>query len=345
MFPVREQWALAFLALGLQFFICLKSICGMEKIEDGMNICYNRNRTFRRDTHMEFRVLQYFLAVAREENITRAAALLHITQPTLSRQLIQLEEELGARLFHRGKHSIQLTEDGMLLRRRAQEIIDLTEKTKKELKHGEEAVSGEIAIGCGETKNMKPLSGMIASFRQKHPDVSFDIYTAIADDVKERLENGVLDMGLLLEPVEISRYHYLRMPLKEKWHVLMRRDSPLAEKQRITPDDLAEVPLIAAKRQSVRNELENWFGHGRGKLNIVLTCNLSHDNQSVMVESGIGAAVVMELSYSSDTLCLRPLEPEIMSGCVLVWKKNLALSTAMVHFIAHVKECLHGTEA
>lgn len=293
---------------------------------------------------MEFRVLQYFLAVAREENITRAASLLHITQPTLSRQLMQMEEELGVKLFRRGKHSIQLTEDGMLLRRRAQEIIDLTEKTQKELKHGEEAISGEISIGCGETKNMKPLSRMIASFRQKYPDVSFDIYTAIADDVKERLENGVLDMGLLLEPVEISRYHYLRMPLKEKWYVLMRKDSPLAEKQAITPDDLANVPLIAAKRQSVRNELENWFGSDREGLHIVLTCNLSHNNQSVMVESGIGAAIVMEFSHNSDTLCLRPLEPEIISGCVLVWKKNLTLSPAMVHFIAHIKECLNSPD-
>lgn len=294
---------------------------------------------------MEFRVLQYFLAVAREENITKAAALLHITQPTLSRQLMQMEEELGVKLFRRGKHNIQLIEDGMLLRRRAQEIVDLTEKTQKELSHGEETVSGEISIGCGETRNMKPLSGMIASFRQKYPEVSFEIYTAIADDVKERLESGILDMGLLLEPVEISKYNYLRMPLKEKWHVLMRKDSPLAGKQKITPDDLADVPLIAAKRQSVRNELENWFGHDRGKPHIVLTCNLSHDNQSVMVESGIGSAIVMEFSCNSDKLCLRPLEPEIISGCVLVWKKNLTLSPAMMHFIGHIEECLKGTEA
>ena len=138
---------------------------------------------------MELRVLQYFLVVAREENITKAASLLHITQPTLSRQLMQMEKELGVKLFRRGKHNILLTEDGMLLRRRAQEIVDLAEKTEKELRHGEEAVSGEISIGCGETRNMKLLSEMIASFQQKYPDVSFNIYTAIADDVKERLES------------------------------------------------------------------------------------------------------------------------------------------------------------
>lgn len=292
------------------------------------------------ENQMELRVLQYFLAAAREENITKAAALLHITQPTLSRQLMQMEDELGVKLFRRGKHNILLTEEGMLLRRRAQEIVNLAEKTAKELKHGEETVSGEISIGCGETRNMKPLSEMIASFQQKYPNVNFNIYTAIADDVKERLENGLLDMGLLLEPVEISRYHYMRMPLKEKWHVLMRRDSPLAGKQKIMPDDLVDVPLIIARRQSVRNELENWFGYDKERLHVVSTCNLSHHNQSIMVESGIGVALVMEFSCNQDTLCLRPLEPALESGCVLVWKKNQALSPAMLRFIEHVKEYL-----
>lgn len=292
---------------------------------------------------MELRVLQYFLAAAREENITKAAALLHITQPTLSRQLMQMEEELGVKLFRRGKHNILLTEEGMLLRRRAQEIVDLAEKTAKELKHEVEAVSGEISIGCGETQNMKPLSEMMASFQQKYPDINFNIYTAIADDVKERLENGLLDMGLLLEPVEISRYHYMRMPLKEKWHVLMRRDSLLAGKQKIMPEDLADVPLIIARRQSVRNELENWFGYDKEKLHVISTCNLSHYNQSIMVESGIGMALVMEFSCNQDTLCLRPLEPALESSCVLVWKKNQALSPAILRFIEHAKEYLEGT--
>ena len=289
---------------------------------------------------MDLRVLQYFLVVAREENITKAASLLHITQPTLSRQLMSLEEELGVKLFRRGKHSIVLTEDGMLLRRRAQEIVDLAEKTAKELMHGEEAVSGEISIGCGETQNMKPLAEIMASFQQKYPDVSFHIYTAIADDVKERLENGTLDMGLLLEPVEISRYHYVRMPLKEKWQVLMRRDSRLAKKEKIRPEDLVGVPLIMARRQSVRNQLENWFGYDREKLRIVSTCNISHYNQSVMVESGIGVALVMDFSCNQETLCMRPFDPKIESGCVLVWKKNLALSPVLKRFIEYTKEYL-----
>ncbi len=289
---------------------------------------------------MELRVLQYFLVTAREENITRAAALLHITQPTLSRQLKQMEDELGVSLFHRGGNHFFLTEEGMLLRRRAQEIVDLARKAEKELKHGGESVSGEISVGCGETQNMKFLSDTIASFQKKYPDVRFHIYTAIADDVKERLENGVLDFGLLLEPVEISKYNYVRMPFKERWRVLMRRDDALAEKEKITPEDLAGVPLIIAKRQSVRNELENWFGHDTRKLRIVSTCNLSHYNQQVMVESGIGIAMVMEFPCSRDTLTLRPMEAEITGGCVLVWKKNQTLSPAVERFTAHVKECL-----
>lgn len=289
---------------------------------------------------MELRVLKYFLTVAREENITKAANLLHITQPTLSRQLMQLEEELGIKLFQRGRHNIMLTEEGMLLRRRAQEIVDLTEKTEKELVHGAETVSGEISIGCGETQNMKPLCEMIAAFQEKYPEVVFHIYTAIADDVTERLENGVLDMGLLLEPVEISRYHFVRMPLEEKWQVLMRKDCPLAKKEKICPSDLAGLPLIIARRQSVRNLLENWFGNVAEKLRIVSTCNLSHINQSIMVESGIGVALVMDFSCNDQTLCLRPLKPEIVSGSVLVWKKNQVLPPALTRFIDYMKTSL-----
>ncbi len=156
----------------------------------------------------------------------------------------------------------------------------------------------------------------------------------------ERLENGVLDMGLLLEPVEISRYHFVRMPLEEKWQVLMRKDCPLAEKERISPSDLAGVPLIIARRQSVRNLLENWFGNVAEGMRIASTCNLSHINQSIMVESGIGAALVMDFSCNDQTLCLRPLEPEIVSGCVLVWKKNQVLPLALTRFIDYMKTSL-----
>ena len=166
---------------------------------------------------MELRVLKYFLMAAREENITKAANLLHITQPTLSRQLMQLEEELGVKLFHRGKYHIVLTDEGMLLRRRAQEMIELEEKTKREFSKDEAQLAGEIAIGCGETRNMTFLSKKMAEFRRLHPLVHYDIYSATADDIKERMEKGILDIALLMEPVDIGKYEFVRMPQREHW--------------------------------------------------------------------------------------------------------------------------------
>lgn len=287
---------------------------------------------------MELRVLRYFLAVAREENITKAAGLLHISQPSLSRQLMQMEETLGVKLFKRSRHRVILTDEGWLLRRRAQEIVALADKAEKELAQGEDGVCGEISIGCGETKNMAYLSQMMVSFRQKYPEVAFEIYTAVADDVKEQIENGVLDFGLMLEPVEISRYHFVRMPLGEKWCALMRKDSPLAEKEKITPFDLAGVPLMMVKRKSVRNELENWFGELYESLNIAVTYNLSYSNRSIMVENHVGVALVHEFENNHESLCLRPLFPEIENKSVLVWKKNQVFSPAAMKFIGMVKD-------
>ena len=202
---------------------------------------------------MELRVLKYFLVVAREENITRSAQLLHITQPTLSRQLMQLEDELGVQLFKRSKYRIILTDDGMLLRRRAQEIVDLAEKTEREFQNRDEELSGEIAIGCGETNSMSFLSERIAAFRREHPLVSFSIYSATADDIKDRLEKGLLDLGLLAEPVEIGRYDFIRMPKRDIWGALVRSDSPLAQKQVVTPADLMGTPLLMSRRQQVKD--------------------------------------------------------------------------------------------
>lgn len=290
--------------------------------------------------NMELRVLRYFLAVAREENITKAAGLLHISQPSLSRQLMQMEETLGVKLFKRSRHRVILTDEGRLLRRRAQEIVALADKAEKELAQGEDGVCGEISIGCGETKNMAYLSQMMVSFRQKYPEVAFEIYTAVADDVKEQIENGVLDFGLMLEPVEISRYHFIRLPLGEKWCALMRKDSPLAEKEKITPSDLAGVPLMMVKRKSVRNELENWFGELYESLNIAVTYNLSYSNRSIMVENHVGVALVHEFENNHESLCLRPLFPEIENKSVLVWKKNQVFSPAAMKFIDWIKNAV-----
>ena len=289
---------------------------------------------------MEIRVLRYFLNVVREESITKAADVLHITQPTLSRQLSQMEDDIGVKLFHRGTRKITLTNEGMLLRRRAEEILQLVDNTEKELVEQEEQIEGKITIGCGELASVQILAELTRNFSTKHPGVSYDIFTATADLVKEQMDKGLIDIGLLLEPVEISRYHFVRMPLEEKWQVLMRKDCPLAEKERICPSDLAELPLIIARRQSVRNLLENWFGNVAERVRIASTCNLSHINQSIMVESGIGAALVMDFSCDDQTLCLKPLEPELVSGCVLVWKKNHVLPPALTRFIDYMKTSL-----
>lgn len=285
---------------------------------------------------MELRVLNYFLMVARKENITKAAQLLHVTQPTLSRQLMQLEEELGVKLFHRGKHSVSLTEDGMLLRRRALELVALSEKTKMELQHKKEMPTGEIAIGCGETKSMSILSENMVSFRQKYPLVQFSIYSAIADDIKERIEKGLLDMGLLVEPVDISKYEFIRLPLKEQWGVLVRMDSPLAEKAFVTSEDLREVPLLMVRRELVRNELANWFGDAYEQLEIAATYNLIV-NAAYMVERGLGAALCFDLGTVFENLRFVPLAPRMETGSVLVWKKNQTLSAAQSLFIQHIR--------
>lgn len=288
---------------------------------------------------MELRVLNYFLTVAREENITRAAQLLHVTQPTLSRQLMQLEEELGVQLFHRGKHSVSLTEDGMLLRRRAQELVSLSEKTKLELQHKEEIPAGEIAIGCGESKSMSLLSEKMVSFRQKYPLVQFSIYSAIADDIKERIEKGLLDMGLLVEPVDISKYEFIRLPVKERWGVLVREDSPLAQKDCVTPEDLLEVPLLMVQREQVKNELSNWFGETYDQLEIAAVYNLIV-NAAFMVERGLGVAICFDLGAVFENLRFIPLLPRMETGSVLVWKKNQMLSAAQTLFIQHVRNTI-----
>ncbi len=286
---------------------------------------------------MELRVLRYFLVVAREENITRAAALLHLTQPTLSRQLMQLEEELGVKLFQRSRHRIILTDEGMLLRRRAQEIVDLAEKTEQEFQRREGALMGNICIGCGETRSMAFLSQRMAAFRRENPMVSFSIHSATADDIKERMEKGLLDLGLLAEPVEIGRYEFLRMPEKDQWGVLVRRDSPLAEKDNVEPWNLAQVPLLISRRAEVRREVDSWFGEYAGEIEVAATYNLGL-NAAIMVLNHVGeAAVGFNIAQFSDELKFLPLQPALETGTVLVWKKNQAFSPAAAAFLQFVK--------
>lgn len=286
---------------------------------------------------MELRVLKYFLMTAREENITKAAKNLHITQPTLSRQLMQLEEELGTKLFERSNHNIYLTEDGMLLRKRAQDIVELSDRAKNELLNKNKELTGRIIFGCGETMCVRQLSHTMAGFQKRNPEIKYEIYTAIADEIKERLDKGLIDIGLLTEPVDIAKYNFIRIKQKEQWGVLVREDSPLADKVCVTTQNLEEMPLIMAKRNLVKSELENWFGDTFERLNIAGTYNLLN-NAATMVAENIGVALCIELGVHYDGLKFVPLSPRLETGSVIVWQKNQMLSEATKQFIEMMKE-------
>ena len=287
---------------------------------------------------MELRVLNYFLMVAREENITKAANLLHVTQPTLSRQLMQLEEELGVKLFTRSSHSIFLTDEGMLLKRRAQEMLSLADKTKQELSHKEEQLAGDIAIGAGELRSMNCFAEVMTAFQKEHPLIHFDIYSGNVDNIKDRVDQGLIDIALFSEPVDIMKYEFIRMPLKEIWGVLVREDSELAKKDVVVPKDLIGIPLMATNRLLVQNELMNWFGEYADELNFVTTYNLIY-NAAIMVQKGGGAAFSLELEYQFAKLKFIPISPGWALGSVLAWKKNQTFSKAAAAFILYMKEC------
>lgn len=288
---------------------------------------------------MDIRVLKYFLTVVREENITRAADILHITQPTLSRQLSKLEEDLGVQLFLRGKKGIALTNEGILFRRRASEIVELADKAERELSESEQLIDGEIAVGCGELESVKLITKLFMSFKEKHPNVHLDLYTGNADQIKQRIDNGVTDIGILLEPVEIEKYDFIRLNIKENWVVLMRADDLLAEKEYVTAQELSKLPLIMTKRQSIRNEIESWFRGYMDELNIVASSNLS-TNASVLVEQGLGYALIIEGSMpflDKSKVTYRPLYPERITTSVLAWKKHQPFSLAVTKFIEHIQ--------
>lgn len=277
-------------------------------------------------------MLKYFLLVAREENITKAANLLHLTQPTLSRQLMQLEEELGVQLFRRSKHRIILTEEGMLLRRRAEEIVALADKTKDDLQRREQQLSGTVAVGSGELQSSRFLAQLLTAFQEKNPLVSFAIYSGNSDNIKERIERGLLDVGLLQEPVDITKYRFVRTPGREQWGVLVREDSELASRERVGPADLAAVPLILPERETVQNELLNWFGPYAERLHVTATGNLLYNLASLARDSGSGV-LTLNLDCTYPGLRFVPLDPALESNTVLVWKKAQTFSAAAAAFL------------
>lgn len=293
---------------------------------------------------MEIRVLRYFLAIAREGSITGAANFLHVTQPTLSRQIHDLEEELGQKLFTRGSHNMTLTAEGMILRKRAEEIISMVDKTEAEFISMEHIIGGDIYIGGGETEAIKLVARIAKELRETYPAIHYHLYSGNAEDVTERLDKGLLDFGILIQPANISKYDYLNIPAKDTWGVVMRKDSPLAEKETIRREDLLDVPLICSRQVMLRershNEFIDWFGEDFDKLNVVTTFNLFY-NAAIMVDSGMGYAISLDkLANTSEesNLCFRPLEPKLESGLNIVWKKYQVFSSAAGLFLERLRE-------
>lgn len=294
---------------------------------------------------MELRVLEYFLAVAREQSITGAARSLHLSQPTLSTQLRDLERELGKQLLIRGtpgSRKITLTEDGLLLRRRAEEILSLVRKTTDEIALSNELIAGDISIGAGETDGIRVLARAAKKVRAEHPDIHFHISSGDGKDVLERLDHGLIDFGLLLQRVSPAKYEILEIPVTETWGVLMRRDSPLAAKKTISPEDLRELPLIISRQETSRALVSAWLGQDLTEFHIAATYSLLY-NGSLMVEEGIGYALGLDhiINTSGDSpLCFRPFSPPLRVGAYLVWKKYQIFSRAAEYFLRALKKDL-----
>ena len=291
---------------------------------------------------MELRVLKYFLEVAREENITAAAESLHITQPTLSKQLMDLEDEIGKKLFIRGKRRITLTEDGILLRKRAAEIIELVEKTESELKNTDEVIVGNIYLGAAETDSMRFIADICVDINKKYPTIHYHLFSGNSEDVLEKLDKGLIDFGILLEPSDIKKYNYIKLPMFDTWGLLMRKDNPLAEKEYITSKDLLNIPLLCSRQALENNELTGWFETNVEKLNIIATYNLIY-NAALFVEQGLGSAITLDkkVNVTGDSnLCFKPFNPMLKANLVLVWKKYQVFSKASQKFLDEIQNGL-----
>lgn len=298
---------------------------------------------------MEIRVLKYFLAVAKEGSITKAANSLHLTQPTLSRQIMDLETKLGHKLFIRGKYNISLTPEGIILRQRAEEIIDMVEKTEAEFSSISEIIGGDIYIGCGETDSMKYIAEVMKNLQTDYPAVKFHIYSGNAEDVTEKLDKGLLDFGVLIQPIDLSKYDYISLPDKDVWGVIMRNDSPLAKKNVIQLQDLINVPIIASrqmsKKYSAQSGFLDWFGKEFENLNITATYNLVY-NAAIMVEAGLGYAVTLDKlinTSKNNNLIFRPLSPKLESGLDIVWKKYQVFSPAAKLFLSKLQNKFYNS--
>lgn len=288
---------------------------------------------------MELRILRYFLVVAREQSITKAANVLHITQPTLSRQLRELEEELGKPLLIRGNKNISLTDEEMLFRKRAEEIVELSDKTVHEIQHTEDNITGDIYIGSGETEGLRNVIHIIKEYQKQYPNVCFHINSGDKADLLDKLDKGLLDFGIFLEPVDKVKYNHLKLPAKDTLGILARKDSPLAKKKVITKEDLVNVPLIMSRQLKEDSSLLRFLDTPLEKLNIVATYNLVY-NASLMVDEKVGYAITLDklVNTTGDSnLCFIPLSPKMTVDMYLMWKKFQIFSKASELFLKELE--------
>ncbi len=290
---------------------------------------------------MELRELKYFLAIAREGSISRAAETLYITQPSLSRQMQNLEKEVGKQLFVRGSKKITLTETGELLKKRAEEMVALYEKTQAEISAPIESVYGDIYIGGGESYAIAAVAKAAKRLLENSPHVRFNFFSGDTIEVCEKLDKGLIDFAILVEPADLSKYQYLRLPQKDTWGVLMRKDSPLAQNEFIAPENLQGLPLIRSKHAINQNELSDWFTD-ESRENVVATYNLLY-NASILVKEGLGYAVGIDgiINTTGDSeLVFRPLKPALETTLAVAWKKYQVFSKPAEKFLEVLKEII-----
>lgn len=294
---------------------------------------------------MEIRVLQYFLAIAREQSIVRAAKSLHLSQPTLSTQIRQMEEELGKQLLIRGtkgSRKVTLTEEGMILRKRAEEIINLVQKTENEIALSDNIIIGDVYIATGETDGVRLLAKTAGKLRKDYPGIHYRISSGNATFVTEHLDKGLIDFGIVFGLPDLKKYDALKLPSKDIWGVLMRKDDPLAEKESISPEDLWDLPLIISQEQSDGGELIQWMRRNLSSLNIAAAYNLLF-NASLLVEEGVGYAICFDNiinTSGNSNLCFRPLNPSLEVGMSVIWKKYQLLSKPAEKFIQALRASL-----
>lgn len=292
---------------------------------------------------MEIRVLQYFLAIAREQSIIRAAESLHLSQPTLSTQMKNMEEELGKQLLIRGtkgSRKVTLTEEGMILRKRAEEILDLIKKTEHEITQSDQVIIGDVYIGTGETDGVRLLAKAAGKLKKQYPGIHYHISSGNAVFVKEQLDKGLIDFGMIFGTPDLTRYEALKLPAKDIWGVLMRKDSPLAQKEVISPEDLWDQPLLISQQESKGGELVRWMKRDLSELDIAMTYNLLF-NASLLVEEGFGYAVCFDkiINTSGDSkLCFRPLAPTIEVEMYMIWKRYQVFSKPAEKFLMMMQE-------